>query len=88
MLEEGATPDASEFTKNERRLPLPSVTVKAAAALPPHDQLWAWAHVHTNLGYNQASEFEQFLHDFLEWRASRDAGVEDERDEPLLAESA
>jgi tRNA-dihydrouridine synthase B len=33
-------------------------------------------------------EFEQFLHEFLEWRAQRDAGIEDERDEPLLAESA
>ena len=61
VLKEGAKPDDSEFTKNEKRLPLSSVTVKSADALPPHDQTWAWGHVHTNEGYNNATEFEQFL---------------------------
>src|SRR5947207_8344507 len=61
VLEEGATPEASEFTRNDRRLPLPSVVVKTAEALPPHNQTWAWAHVHTNAGYDTATEFEQFL---------------------------
>lgn len=61
VLKEAAKPDDSEFTKNERRLPLPTVTVKSAETLPPPDQYWAWGHVHTNEGYNNATEFEQFL---------------------------
>lgn len=61
VLKEGEKPEESEFTKNERRLPLPTVTVKSADALPPHDQAWAWAHVHTNEGYANATEFEKFL---------------------------
>ncbi len=61
VLEEGATPDESEFAKHTDRLPLPSVTVKTADGLPPFDQTWAWAHVHTNDGYDTANEFEQFL---------------------------
>ncbi|HET6669326.1 MAG TPA: hypothetical protein VFH15_03750, partial [Pyrinomonadaceae bacterium] len=61
VLKEADKPDDSEFTKNEKRLPLPSVTVKSADSLPPHDQTWAWAHVHTNQGYENATEFEQFL---------------------------
>lgn len=61
VLKEGKKPDDSEFTKNEKRLPLPTVTVKSADTLPPPDQCWAWGHVHTNEGYNNATEFEQFL---------------------------
>jgi hypothetical protein len=61
VLKEAAKPEDSEFTKNEKRLPLPTVTVKSADSLPPHDQAWAWGHVHTNQGYNNATEFEQFL---------------------------
>ena len=61
ILKEGATPDQSEFTKNEKRMPVSTVTVKSGGALPPHDQTWAWAHVHTNEGYANATEFEQFL---------------------------
>jgi hypothetical protein len=61
VLKEAPKPEDSEFTKNEKRLPLPSVTVKSADTFPPHDQAWAWGHVHTNQGYNNATEFEQFL---------------------------
>lgn len=61
VLKEAPKPDDSEFTKNEKRLPLPTVTVKSADSLPPPDQCWAWGHVHTNEGYNNATEFEQFL---------------------------
>jgi hypothetical protein len=61
VLKEADKPDDSEFTKDERRLPLPTVTVKSADTLPPPDQSWAWGHVHTNEGYNNATEFEQFL---------------------------
>lgn len=61
VLKDGDTPDQAEFTKNVNRLPVASVTVKSSDSLPPHDQSWAWAHVHTNQGYNNATEFEQFL---------------------------
>jgi len=50
-----------EFTRDERRLPLPTVTVKVADALPPHDQSWAWGHVHINQGHDTPTEFEEFL---------------------------
>src|SRR5580765_5583538 len=61
VLKEAKHPDDSEFTRNEQRLPLPTVTVKTADALPPYDQSWAWGHVHINQGYDSATEFEQFL---------------------------
>lgn len=61
VLKEAKNPDDSEFTRNGQRLPLPTVTVKSADALPPHDQSWAWGHVHINQGYDSATEFEQFL---------------------------
>lgn len=49
-----------EFTKDNKSFPLPSVTIKSAA-LPPHTDTWAWAHVHINEGYNSQTEFEEFL---------------------------
>jgi hypothetical protein len=61
VLREAQNPDDSEFTRNAQRLPLPTVTVKSAAALPPPDQTWAWGHVHINQGYESGTEFEQFL---------------------------
>jgi hypothetical protein len=59
VLEE--TADESEFTRNEKRLPLPAVTVKKKEALPPHAEQWAFGHVHINQSYENASEFEEFL---------------------------
>jgi len=50
-----------EFTRNDRRLPLPSITVTSAAALPSPGQTWAWGHVHVNDGFDQATDFERFL---------------------------
>jgi hypothetical protein len=61
VLEQGDTPQASEFVRNDKRVPLPTITVKAADSLPPPDQMWSWAHVHTNQGYDTPTEFEQFL---------------------------
>ena len=61
ILKDSDTPDKAEFTKNVNRLPVATVTVKSGDSLPPHDQMWSWAHVHTNEGYNNATEFEQFL---------------------------
>jgi len=61
VLEE-VTPDTpGEFTRgNPRQLPLPTITVKAAA-LPLYTQTWAWTHVHTNESFPTATDFEKFL---------------------------
>ena len=61
MLEEDTDETPGEFTRDDRRMPLPTVTVKSAASLPPHTQTWAWAHVHANETFADASQFEQFL---------------------------
>ena len=61
VAEEKPDPAQSEFEKSDRRVPLPSVTIRPAAALPPPDQAWAWGHVHINEGYDTPSQFEQFL---------------------------
>ena len=61
VLEEHQDPAQSEFERHDRRFPLSTVTVRAAAALPPPEQTWAWSHVHINEGYNTPSEFEKFL---------------------------
>jgi hypothetical protein len=61
VLEEATPESPGEFERrSNRRLPLPSITVKAAA-LPPHNQTWAWGHVHTNQAFPTATDFEQFL---------------------------
>src|SRR5207248_1471794 len=41
---------ADEFDEGNNILgkPLPYIDIKNAGALPPADELWAWAHVHTN----------------------------------------
>jgi hypothetical protein len=50
-----------EFTLSERRLPLPVLSVKSAASLPPLTQSWAWGHVHVNDAFDNATDFERFL---------------------------
>lgn len=61
VLEEATADSSGEFTRSNRRLPLPSITVQSPASLPPYTQTWAWAHVHTNQTFADATEFEQFL---------------------------
>jgi len=39
-----------EFIKTKRAAPLDSILVKSVTALPPHNELHLWAHVHSNLG--------------------------------------
>jgi len=60
VLEEDTDETPGEFTI-ERRMPLPVVKVVSSAALPPPTQVWAWAHVHTNETFADASQFERFL---------------------------
>lgn len=55
--------EESEFERDDRRLPLPVVTVKRPDALPPADESWLFAHVHTELeiGAGELSSLEQYL---------------------------
>jgi hypothetical protein len=66
MLKDHKDASQKEFEKNDKRLPLPSVTVKSAAYLPLLDQSWAWAHIQINEGYEADSAFETFLHSLHE----------------------
>ncbi|AHG92727.1 hypothetical protein J421_5192 (plasmid) [Gemmatirosa kalamazoonensis] len=61
VLEEDTAEHEGEFARTARRDPLPSITVRSTASLPPHTQTWAWAHVHTNETFADATEFERFL---------------------------
>jgi hypothetical protein len=61
VLEEDTEETPGEFTRNDKRLPLSTVTVTSTASLPPHTQTWAWAHVHTNETFTSATQFEAFL---------------------------
>lgn len=61
VLKDGNTPAESEFTLNENKLPLPTVTVNSVDSLPPSSQHWAWSHVHINDGYDSTNAFEEFL---------------------------
>jgi hypothetical protein len=61
VLEEDVPGHEGEFTRDDRRLPLPTITVKSQASLPPHTQTWAWGHVHVNEAYDSATDFERFL---------------------------
>ncbi|OQW61750.1 MAG: hypothetical protein BVN28_06585 [Nitrospira sp. ST-bin4] len=60
VLEEDTDETPGEFTI-ERRMPLPVLKVSSSASLPPATQTWAWAHVHTNETFADASQFERFL---------------------------
>ena len=42
--------------------PLPFIEVADFAALPPHAELWAWAHVHANGGYPPMTGIRFALH--------------------------
>src|SRR5689334_16627695 len=61
VLEEDTAEHEGEFARTPRRDPLPSIIVRSASSLPPHTQTWAWAHVHTNETFADATEFERFL---------------------------
>ncbi len=61
VLEEVTAASPGEFTRSSKQLPLASITVQSTASLPSHTQIWAWAHVHTNATFADATEFERFL---------------------------
>ena len=49
-----------EFQDTPRRTPLSSVKVLNPEALPPHDELHLWAHMHSNLA-NAETQLEKFI---------------------------
>jgi hypothetical protein len=61
VLEEESPEGKAEFSLEDRTLPLPRLTVEAAAALPSPASSWAWSHVHVNEAFEDATEFERFL---------------------------
>jgi hypothetical protein len=52
-----------EFDRDDRRLPLPVLKVKAKEALPPSDETWLFAHVHTEqeIPGGELSTLEKYL---------------------------
>jgi len=62
-----------EFDRDDRRLPLPVVSVKTQNAWPPSDESWLFAHVHTeqDIAPDQLSDLEEYL------RSLRDAVTTD-----------
>ena len=61
VLEEDDQGHQGEFTRNDKKLPLPTITVRSMASLPPNTQTWAWGHVHINDSFPQETDFEKFL---------------------------
>lgn len=52
-----------EFERTKRQIPLPSITINNKEALPPNNEIWLWAHVHSNADIPDAdlSDYEKFL---------------------------
>jgi hypothetical protein len=52
-----------EFVRDDRRLPLPVVTVKRKEALPPSDETWLFAHAHIEqeIAAGELSDLEKYL---------------------------
>ena len=57
-----------EFDRDDRRLPLPVIKVKAKEALPPSDETWLFAHVHTeqDIAPGELSDLEKYLRSLRE----------------------
>ena len=57
-----------EFERDDRRLPLPVLTVKAKQALPPSDETWLFAHVHTQqeIPGSELNDLELYLRSLQE----------------------
>ncbi len=55
--------EEDEFERTARRVPLPSINVKDKTAMPAANELWLWAHVHSNADIPDAelSDYERFL---------------------------
>lgn len=52
-----------EFDRDDKRLPLPVVSVKTRDAWPPSDETWLFAHVHTeqDIAPGELSDLEKYL---------------------------
>src|SRR6266478_6260910 len=52
----------SEFKRDDQRVPLPVVQINEKGALPPSDETWLFAHVHTeqNIAPDELSQLEKY----------------------------
>lgn len=52
-----------EFDRTQRKVPVPSITVKNKDAFPPADESWLWGHMHSNADIpdSELSDYEKFL---------------------------
>jgi hypothetical protein len=57
-----------EFSRDDRRLPLPVVKANAKEALPPSDETWLFAHVHAeqDIAPSELSDLEKYLRSLRE----------------------
>lgn len=57
-----------EFERDDHRTPLPAIRVKAREALPPSDETWLFAHVHTEqvIPGSELSDLEKYLRSLQE----------------------
>jgi hypothetical protein len=55
--------EEDEFDRSARRVPLPSIKIKDKTAMPKANELWLWAHMHSNADIPDAdlSTYERFL---------------------------
>jgi len=52
-----------EFERTKTLFPLPTIKIKNKDALPPFEETWLWAHVHSNANIpdSELSDYEKFL---------------------------
>ena len=86
VLEEATDEAHRRVHSNDKRQPLPSITVASTASLPPPTQTWAWAHVHTNEAFADETDFEQFLESLRDAGPSERGPHHQPADEPAAAE--
>jgi hypothetical protein len=57
-----------EFKREDSRLPLPVIQINSKAALPPSDETWLFAHVHTeqDIAPDELSDLEKYLRSLRE----------------------
>jgi hypothetical protein len=58
----------TEFERDDSRLPLPVIKINSKAALPPSDETWLFAHVHTeqDIAPGELSDLEKYLRSLRE----------------------
>jgi hypothetical protein len=71
----------NEFERTTRKVPLPSIKIKAKEALPPYDETWLWAHVHSHADIPEATETEKSVEEYRKFLLSLNRTVNDDPDQ-------